>query len=134
MDRALRVLDDHHRDGPVPVLKDLLRVIQEAPETVRSVALDRGNLDRYKQITESLEASLMAMVSGDIGDMFGRPTSDPMKLDRPVGTTSPPFRSPRPTAEQLRCWPAGRAGSGRSTQPPRWPRPAWRRSVSTSSS
>src|SRR3546814_10069754 len=36
IDRALRVLDEHH-DG-VPVLGDLLRVIQDAPQEVRDVA------------------------------------------------------------------------------------------------
>lgn len=56
VDRALRLrwLDEHH-DG-VPVLGDLLRVIQEGPEEVRAVALDRGNDERYKAITEGLEA------------------------------------------------------------------------------
>ena len=52
IDRALRVLDDRH-DG-VPVLADLLRVIQDAPDDVRQVSLDRGNLDRYRYITEVL--------------------------------------------------------------------------------
>src|SRR5699024_7554642 len=37
IDRALRVLDEHHTG--VPVLGDLLRVIQEAPQEVRDVAL-----------------------------------------------------------------------------------------------
>lgn len=38
IDRALRVLDERHEG--VPVLEDLLRVIQEAPPEVRGVALD----------------------------------------------------------------------------------------------
>src|SRR5690606_3526251 len=57
IDRALKVLDERHEG--VPVLGDLLRVIQEGPEEVRAVALDRGSDERYKQITEGLEASLI---------------------------------------------------------------------------
>ena len=83
LDRALRVLDDRH-DG-VPVLGDLLRVVQEAPEDVRHVALDRGSLARYQEITEGLEATLIGLSSGGrLGQIFSRPTSVPMRRDRPV--------------------------------------------------
>ncbi|MEU0127058.1 MULTISPECIES: ATP/GTP-binding protein [unclassified Streptomyces] len=84
---ALNVLDDRHdlRSGRVPVLADLVQVIKEAPEAVRAVALDRGDMTRYRDITENLEASLTALLGdGRLGGTFARPTTEQMKLDRPV--------------------------------------------------
>lgn len=84
---ALNVLDDRHdsRSGRVPVLGDLVQVIKDAPEAVRAVALDRGDLTRYHDITENLEASLTALLGdGRLGGTFARPTTEAMKLDRPV--------------------------------------------------
>src|SRR5690606_9143865 len=83
IDRALKVLDERHEG--VPVLGDLLRVIQEGPEEVRAVALDRGSDERYKQITEGLEASLIGLVGGGrLGETFSRQTTNPMRRDAPV--------------------------------------------------
>lgn len=83
VDRALKWLDTHH-DG-VPVLGDLLAVIQDGPAEVRAVALDRGSDDRYKQITEHLEASLMGLTGGGrLGETFSRHTTNPMRRDAPV--------------------------------------------------
>jgi hypothetical protein len=83
IDRALKWVDEH-QDG-VPVLGDLLRVIQEGPAEVRAVALDRGDDTRYQQITENLEASLISLTSGGrLGETFAHPTDVPMKRDRPV--------------------------------------------------
>ncbi|WP_125778254.1 ATP/GTP-binding protein [Antribacter gilvus] len=83
IERALSVLDERH-DG-VPVLADLLQVIREAPDDVRAVALDRGDMSRYLEITEHLEASLVGLVTGGrLGDTFSRQTTMPMRRDRPV--------------------------------------------------
>lgn len=82
---ALDILDDRHGPDKTPVLADLVQVIKDAPETLRSVALDRGDISRYWDITENLEASLTALLGdGLLGDSFARPTTEPMKLDRPV--------------------------------------------------
>ena len=52
---------------------------------MRQVALDRGNLDRYREITEALEATLIGLVSGGrLGEIFSAPTTVPMHRDRPV--------------------------------------------------
>ncbi|MFT8396708.1 ATP/GTP-binding protein [Propionibacterium sp.] len=111
VDRALHVLDDAAVPGQVPVLGDLLTVIRQAPEPVREVALDRGSLDRYREVTENLEASLLAVSSGGrFGDMFSRPTSEPMRRDRSIvvdisgldeGDTD------LKAATLLACWSAG---------------------------
>ncbi|NTW42659.1 MAG: ATP/GTP-binding protein, partial [Cellulomonadaceae bacterium] len=83
VDRALEVLDE--RVPGTPVLEDLLEVIRSAPETVRAVALDRGDQQRYLQIVEDLEATLLGLVTGArFGDLFNRPTTCPMTLDSPV--------------------------------------------------
>ncbi|WP_328643931.1 ATP/GTP-binding protein [Streptomyces canus] len=83
LNAALQVLDDRHKG--VPVLGDLVQVIKDAPEAVRAVALDRGDLDRYRDVTEGLESSLTALLgSGRLGETFAHPTSEPMRRDRPV--------------------------------------------------
>lgn len=83
VDRCIRVLDDKH-DG-VPTLPDLLQVLRDAPDEVRDVAIDRGSMDRYHQITESLEASLVALMgNGSLGETFSRHTTEPLRRDRPA--------------------------------------------------
>lgn len=83
IDRSLKWLDEHHEG--VPVLGDLLKVVQEAPQEVRAVALDRGDDQRYKEITENLEATLIGLTSGGrLGETFARQTTNPMRRDRPV--------------------------------------------------
>jgi hypothetical protein len=70
----------------VPVIEDLLEVIREAPQQVRQVAIDRGSMERYQAITESLEATLVALSdpAGRFGDTFARHTTTRMRLDQPV--------------------------------------------------
>lgn len=83
LNAALRVLD--HMSTNVPVLADLVQVVKEAPADVRSVALDRGSIERYRDITEHLESSLTSLLgSGRLGDTFSRHTSEPMRRDSPV--------------------------------------------------
>lgn len=83
LNTALKVLDERHQG--VPVLSDLLKLIQEAPEPVRAAALDRGDFNRYRELTDDLEASLLGMLSdGRLGTMFSNPTTEPMHRDRPV--------------------------------------------------
>lgn len=83
VDQALKVLERDHEG--VPVLGDLLKVIQAAPPEVRAVALDRGDMDRYREITDQLEASLIGLTSGGrLGETFARQTSHRMVRDRAV--------------------------------------------------
>ncbi|GAA4969857.1 ATPase [Yinghuangia aomiensis] len=80
---ALKVLDERHPG--VPVMADLLAVIRDAPDPVRAAVLDRGDLAKYRDTVEDLEASLVGLLGeGRLGDMFARPTSEPMHRDRPV--------------------------------------------------
>lgn len=82
--QALRVLDKSM--DIVPVLSDLLAVVQEGPVELREVAVDRGDFTKYQEITRDLEASLLALAngSGRLGGVFSQPTTNPMALDRPV--------------------------------------------------
>ena len=83
LDRALKWLDENHEG--VPVLGDLLRVIQQGPPEVRAVAVDRGDNAKYQAITEPLEVSLISLVGGGrLGEMFARQTTNPMRRDAPV--------------------------------------------------
>ena len=109
LDRALKVLDERHEG--VPVLSDLLKVIQDAPEDVRHVALDRGSMQRYREITEGLEASLIGLTGGGrLGEIFSAPTSNPMQLDRPVAfdvSSIDDSETDLQAAVLLACWSAG---------------------------
>lgn len=82
LDHALRYLDANF--GGVPVLGDLLKVVQDAPPELRDVALDRGDMIRYQEITDHLEASLIGLSSGSLGNVFSRHTETAMQRDRPV--------------------------------------------------
>ncbi len=83
LSRAIDWLDEHH-DG-VPLIPDLLQVVRAAPPELREAALDRGTTSKYQAITEELEASLVALCpGGKFGDVFARPTTQPMRRDRAV--------------------------------------------------
>jgi hypothetical protein len=83
LDRAVRVLDERHQG--IPVLQDLITVIENAPEEVRHVAMDRNDMTRYLDITEDLLVTLKGLLGhGRVGEMFSRPTTTPMRSDVPV--------------------------------------------------
>jgi len=109
IDRALKVLDEEGTG--VPVLGDLLRVIQDAPAEVRAVALDRGSQERYREITENLEASLISLTTGGrLGEIFSHPTDVPMRRDLPVVydvSSIDDSDTDMQAAILLACWSAG---------------------------
>ncbi|PPG43757.1 ATP/GTP-binding protein [Pseudoclavibacter sp. RFBA6] len=109
LDRALKYLDAHHVG--VPVLADLLEVIQQGPAELREVALDRGDETRYKAITEDLEASLIGLVGGGrLGEMFSKQTTNPMVRDRAVVydvSSLDDSDTDLQAAALLACWSAG---------------------------
>lgn len=81
VDEAVRILEER---GGQPILADLLDVVREAPDELRRAALDRGDLHHYREVTEALEASLMALLSGRFGGIFAAATTTPMMMDRSV--------------------------------------------------
>lgn len=83
VDAAVRALEE--RGGKAaPTLADLLAVVREGPEPVRRAALDRGSVERYREVTEDLEASLMALLAGRFGRIFAADRTVPMLMDRSV--------------------------------------------------
>lgn len=79
---AIALLNDRH--GGVPVLGDLIEVIAAAPDPVRAVLLDRGDQQVYGALTDRLQRSLLALVSGAFGDVFAGQTTTPLNLDAPA--------------------------------------------------
>lgn len=81
VDEAVCLLEEA---GGTPVLADLLGIIRQAPDRLRVAALDRGDLERYRAVTEELEVSLTALLSGRFGGIFAAATTTPMMMDRSV--------------------------------------------------
>ncbi|WP_181019988.1 ATP/GTP-binding protein [Nonomuraea typhae] len=81
---ALRVLDERHHG--VPILPDLINVIDAGPDPVRAVTLARGSDERYRQVVDPLHASLLGLLDGPLGDAFARATTTPIHLDTPAGS------------------------------------------------
>lgn len=107
--RATTWLDEHHEG--IPVIPDLLAVVQAGPKELREAALDRGDQLRYQQVTEELEASLLALCpGGKFGDVFAKQTSQPMRRDRAVVydvSSIPASESDLRAAALLASWTAG---------------------------
>jgi hypothetical protein len=83
LDRAIALLDERHPG--VPVLADLIRVLVDAPDELRQISFDRGELERYRDAVEPLVKTLTALLGrGRIGELFSAATSTPMRRDRPV--------------------------------------------------
>jgi hypothetical protein len=64
-----------------PILRDVVQVIQEGPEEVRRVTLDRGDDDRYRAATDDLLRTLLAVLDGPLGRTFDGQTTVQLDLD-----------------------------------------------------
>ena len=106
---ALRVV--LARTPGVPTLVDLVRVLDEGPDEIRAVTLDRGDLRRYQEAVDPLHRSLLALLDGPLGDTFSRPTSHRIALDSPGVAIDVSGISSSDTALQaavlLACWSDG---------------------------
>jgi hypothetical protein len=80
---ALRLLEERHHG--VPVLPDLIALIDEGPEQLRAVTLDRGVESRYRDAVDGMHRSLLGLLDGPLGEAFSRPTTTPLDLARPGG-------------------------------------------------
>ncbi|MEU5993307.1 ATP/GTP-binding protein [Spirillospora sp. NPDC047418] len=83
LNAALRVLDERHHG--VPILPDLIKVIDEGPERLRAVTLARGDEARYRTTVDPLHASLLGVLDGPMGETFSRHTTTGIELDNPGG-------------------------------------------------
>lgn len=81
---GLRVLDETIKDRD-PVLPDLLELIESHHETISRIVQDHGDKTVYSSRTRGLTDVLRKLgADGPYGDLFARPTTVPIKLDRPV--------------------------------------------------
>jgi hypothetical protein len=82
--QAMLILDRkwaQSRKRNLPVLSDLLALIQSAPQELRDIALDQGDLANYHRITNRLQSTLTALtLAGGLGDIFNKQSTH--KLDR----------------------------------------------------
>jgi hypothetical protein len=78
---SLRLLDERSSDAPV--LADLMAVIEERPDALAKIAMDRGDESRYLDVTDGLMMSLRSLTgSGRLGQLFSRPSTVKLSQDR----------------------------------------------------
>lgn len=79
----------HHLRERIPqsrtlLLPDLLRVLNEGPDRVRAVTLDRGDDTRYRDAVDPLHRSLLGILDGPLGSTFASETSTRINPDAPA--------------------------------------------------
>ena len=77
---CVRLLYERNSGEP-PLLRDLVRVLDERPAEVRAVVLDRGNDRTYDDLVDPLQRSIRALLDGQFGEVFSRQV--PRTADRP---------------------------------------------------
>ncbi len=112
LNAALRQLNARwKRRRSAPLLHDLIQLVKDAPQPVRDVVLDHGDDLRYRELTDPLVRSLIALCDGPLGQMFARQTTDRLRLDAPAVCID--ISSINDTDRQLQagallaCWNAG---------------------------
>ncbi len=78
---CLRRLYAQAGDGPPPLLRHVVDLLEQRPDEVRTVVLDRGDPAAYDRLVDPLQRSLRALLDGQFGDVFARPVDRP--ADRP---------------------------------------------------
>ncbi len=68
---CLHELYDRHPVTAPPVLPDLVACLASGPERVRAVTLDRGSEHRYRAAVDPLHRSLLGLLDGPLGSVFG---------------------------------------------------------------
>jgi hypothetical protein len=81
--RAIDLLDDRYEAGCEPVIPDVLSVIEQAPDALRSAA--RANSQRqYQDRTDDLVFTLDLLCTGSLAGVFDGPTTQPIDLAAPA--------------------------------------------------
>jgi hypothetical protein len=81
---CLHTLSERHPASAPPTLPDLVAVLEEGPERVRAVTLDRGSEHRYRQAVDPLHRSLLGLLDGPLGQTFGSATTTRIDLSAPA--------------------------------------------------
>ena len=69
---GLRLLYDRAAVGEEPLLADVGALLEQRPDEVRAVVLDRGVDETYDRLVDPLQRSLRALLGGAFGDVFAR--------------------------------------------------------------
>jgi hypothetical protein len=81
---SLRLVDQRGLKRP-PILLDLLQQIQIPTESLHKMAVSRGSLPAYQEITRQLEADLEQLTAGHgLGEIFSKATTTQMKRGQHV--------------------------------------------------
>ncbi len=81
---ALRVLADQHSPQNPAVLTDLVALLDNPPDVVRTPTLDRGDSEVYRHVVDPLQRSVIALLEGPLGSVFAQPTTTRLALDAPA--------------------------------------------------
>lgn len=81
---CLHHLRERTPQGRTLLLPDLLRVLNEGPDRVRAVTLDRGDDTRYRDAVDPLHRSLLGILDGPLGGTFASETSTRINPDAPA--------------------------------------------------
>ncbi len=79
--RAIDLLDDR-LDGE-PTVVDVLRIVEDGPDELRSAART-DSADSYRSQTRELVFTLDLLISGSLAGVFDAPTTRPIDLDAPA--------------------------------------------------
>lgn len=96
-----------------PVMQDIHDFIETRPESLSRVAQDRGDSGRYQGRIERLMDGLLALCGdGVFGEVFARPTTNPLQMHRPAVFDLSAVEAMDDTLQaglQLVCWTYGSA-------------------------
>ena len=81
--RAIDLLEDRARGGTEPTVTDVLRVIEQGPDTLRSAAR-ADTAQRYADRVGDLVFTLDLLCTGSLAGVFDGATSQPINLDAPA--------------------------------------------------
>ncbi|MFJ4633960.1 ATP/GTP-binding protein [Streptomyces sp. NPDC088847] len=81
---SLHLLRERTLPGRAVVLPDLLALINEGPDRVRAVTLDRGEESRYRDAVDPLHRSLLGILDGPLGTTFASQTSQRIDPSAPA--------------------------------------------------
>lgn len=108
---AMELWDKTH-PSQVPVIGDILGLVEAMPDELRRFAQDRGDAERYGERTQDLIDALMSLNGGSevFGRVFAEPTTVELKLDRAVVFDLSEFEEMDEALQagvQLVCWSYG---------------------------
>jgi hypothetical protein len=81
--RAIDLLDERHHGHTAPTVTDVLTVIEQGPDTLRSAAR-ASSQPAYRDRTADLVFTLDLLCTGSLAGVFDGATSQPIDLDAPA--------------------------------------------------